>query len=208
MSPPQSCLIANSNFCPQFPSSIAGDVPFFMLLRGDDLFYFVLSGQETVAPASCIITSFADGSVMGYRLPLALASSGAWDKVQGSVLCLASDGNEILAIGLSSGHVMIFDRHDMRAVFCSQTAQMSPGTAVATPSRIQLHTSSSGGRNLRILLLARFTDGSLRLWRLAPCRVPDMSSCYNGVGILGCTEAPVMSTLQVVMLMRNLGGWK
>jgi hypothetical protein len=139
--------------------------------------------------------SFADGSVVGYRLPIMLSSSGAWDKVQGSVLCLASDGNEIMAIGLSSGHVMIFDRQDMRAVFCSQTAQLPPGAAVVTPSRIQLHTSCS--RSQEILLLARFTDGSLRLWKLAPCRIPGISYCQSGLGFLGCAEAPVMSTLQV-----------
>lgn len=155
-----------------------------------------LSGQETVAPASCIMVSFADGSVVGYRLPLVLTSSGAWEKVQGSVLCLASDGNEIVAIGLSSGHVMIFDRHDMRAVFCSQVAQLPPGAAGATPSRIQLHASSSG-HSREILLLARFTDGSLRLWKLSSCRLPGISTCHVGSGFLACAEAPVMLMLQV-----------
>ncbi len=153
-----------------------------------------------MAPASCVMVSFADGSVVGYRLPLALSSTGAWDKVQGSVLCLASDGNEMVAVGLSSGHVMIFDRHDMRAVFCSQAAQLPPGAAVSTPSRIHLRTSSSSsssGRSPDILLLVRFTDGSLRVWKLSTCRIPGVSPSYVPHGFLSCAEAPLMSTLQV-----------
>ncbi len=135
---------------------------------------------------------------MGYRLPLALTPSGAWDKVQGSVLCLASDGNEMLAIGLSSGHVMIFDRHDMRAVFCSQSAQVAAGSAVAAPSKIQLHTCGGSGISSRaVLVLARFSDGSLRVWKLLRCALPGVSAGHAGRGVLNSTEAPMMRQLQV-----------
>lgn len=144
--------------------------------------------------------SFADGSVVGYRVPLALSSSGAWDKVQGSVLCLASDGNEIVAVGLSSGHVMIFDRHDMRAVFCSQVAQAPPGAAVPTPSRMHLRASS--GDSPDILLLARFTDGSLRVWKLSACRTPGLTPSHVPHGFLSCAEAPLMTALQVGGVLR------
>jgi hypothetical protein len=138
--------------------------------------------------------TFADGSVAGYRVPLALAPSGAWDKVQGSVLCLASDGNEILALGLSSGHFMIFDRHDMRAVFCSQTAQTAPGSAAVNPSRIQLSYCCDGRE---ILVLARFTDSSLRVWKLSRCACPVTALNHAGAGFLCCAESPVMKLLQV-----------
>ncbi len=151
-----------------------------------------------MAPASCVLLSFADGSVAGYRLPLALTPSGAWDKVQGGVLCLASDGNEMLAIGLSSGHVMIFDRHDMRAVFCSQSAQVAAGSAVVAPSKIQLHTC--GGSRV-VLVLARFSDGSLRVWKLLRCALPGVSAGHAGRGFLNSTEAPMMRQLQVGLLL-------
>ncbi len=150
-----------------------------------------------MAPASCILLSFADGSVVGYRLPLALTPSGAWDKVQGSVLCLASDGRELVAVGLSSGHVMIFDRHDMRAVFCSHAAPLAPGSAVVTPSRLQLHTcTSTNGHGITVL--ARFSDGSLRVWNLSRCAAPGVSPGQAGARFLDCTEAPVMRSLQVL----------
>ena len=117
-------------------------------------------------------------------------------------MCLASDGNEIVAIGLSSGHVMIFDRHDMRAVFCSQNAQAAPGAAVVTPSRIQLGVCSSGSGSTHIyLVLARFSDGSLRVWKLSKCAVPGVSpghaATVGGGAFLNCAEAPVMKLLQV-----------
>ncbi len=169
-------------------------------LHTADLLTLRFSGQENIAPASCILLSCADGSVVAYRLPLALTPSGAWDKVPGSVLCLASDGNEIVAMGLSSGHVMIFDRHDMRAVFCSQNAQAAPGAAVLTPSRIQLRACSSSHD---YLVIARFSDGSLRMWKLSPCALPGLSPGHVGVAgpgaFLNCAEAPVMKLLQVCL---------
>lgn len=204
MSPPQSCLIANSNFSPPFPSSIAGR-PLFIFC---DIPNHTFSGQENIAPASCVLLSFADGSVVGYRLPLPLTPSGAWDKVQGSVLCLASEGNEIVAIGLSSGHVMIFDRQDMRAVFCSQTAQAMPGSALFTPSRIQLHICNSSSSNHRVIIvLARFTDGSLRVWKLLPCALAGVSFAQSDTGVLNCTEAPVMRSLQVVVVRLEIAAF-
>ena len=158
----------------------------------------VFAGHENVAPASCIMLSFADGSVVGYRVPLGLTPSGAWDKIPGSVLCLASDGNEIVAIGLSSGNIMVFDRHDMRAVFCSQIAQTTPGSTVVAPSRVHVHTSSS---SQIIILLARFTDGSVRVWKLQRCASPGGTSGLVGGGFLSCAEAPVMRLLQVVHML-------
>lgn len=117
------------------------------------------------------------------------------------MLCLASEGNEIVAIGLSSGHVMLFDRQDMRAVFCSQTAQAMPGAAVFTPSRIQLHICNSSSSNGRVIIvLARFTDGSLRVWKLLQCALAGVSPSQIGSGVLHCTEAPVMRSLQVVVV--------
>jgi hypothetical protein len=158
----------------------------------------LFAGHENAAPASCIMLSFADGSVVGYRVPLGLTPSGAWDKIPGSVLCLASDGNEIVAIGLSSGNIMVFDRHDMRAVFCSQIAQTTPGSTVVAPSRVHVHTSSS---SQIIILLARFTDGSVRVWKLQRCASPGGTSGLVGGGFLSCAEAPVMRLLQVVHVL-------